>query len=446
MGRLRGGVYVALTTAFTIDRGGSLHRVSSPVLTQVLASIGEFQELRRAQVAGSAKKRPKMGVNIGGVPCAVRPVDLGLLAFAATMNTYHMRATRAVSRDVAGRKWYVSSESEASKARVTAALKVAWRGKTLSEGFRCVWTDRVALGNGYLELIPSRDGKGIVQFEHVPATEMWIRLDELGYVQQHGNDTVHFRAWGRDDEIEALPEMDPLRNARTYVQHFAEYSSWSPFYGVPDIIAAWSAIAIFALIAEFNLGFFSNNAIPDYVVLVEGEVDDALQTTIREYFRDHVRGQAHKTLVMGHGEGRKIEFRRLTSQHAREGDFRMLRTACRDEIIHAHGVPPQKVGIFETGKLGGNLATEQRKEYLESIVTPGQEQLVDRLESIIQAERGFGAPDCTIEFQRYDAEDEHLNAQTDKIYLDAGVLDKDEVREWRFPDMGPRAGGAHAVV
>jgi hypothetical protein len=142
-------------------------------------------------------------------------------------------------------------------------------------------------------------------------------------------------------------------------------------------------------------------------------------------------------LILETPTGQKVTFQKLTADSAKEASFRMLRVDCRDEIIHAHGVPPQKVGIVETGKLGGNLASEQIKEYKDSIIAPGREMVCEQLDRIIQA---FGTDKLTLNFADYDIEDRVANSKIDAAYLDRNVLTPNEVRANRFPDLEPLEG------
>ncbi len=230
--------------------------------------------------------------------------------------------------------------------------------------------------------------------------------------------------------------------------HFPRYSPWSPFYGVPSIMPAWNALTAWALLAEYNLQFFANNAVPDYAVILEGEWggsgDDesgeaAAVEMIREYFRTHLKGQAHKTMVLEAPTGGKVTFQKLTSDQAKEGSFRLLRKDSRDEIIHAHGVPPQIIGIVETGALGGNVGAEQIGQYKDSIVTPGQKRVAAVSDRLIA--EAFEAPELSFEFEEYDAEDREANSRVDSAYLDRRVLLPNEVRNTRFPEMEPLDGG-----
>jgi len=432
---------------FLLDSGsGQVRKLNSPLLLEAFVSQAEFHEIQKA-VAGEAKPigskrlRDRYGTTLDGALCATRPFDLYLYAYAATLNTYHARAIRAKTKDIVGRKWRIAGEGpESDRKKIEAFFNDAFGEQTFDEGMGNVWTDYEGLGNGYLEVVP--DSKGVpAALTHIPATEFWIRLDGLGFVQQKNGEYSHFRRWGiAEDALAGLKPNDPLlTEGVTSVMHFSRYFPWSPYYGIPPIMPAWNRVALSVLESEFNLGFFSNNAIPDYAVILEGEWEEGAESQIREYFRVHLKGQAHKTMVLQTPNGGKVTFEKLTSDNAKEGSFRLLRIDCRDEILHAHGVPPQKVGIIEAGSMRGNNGGEQIQEYKNSIVEPGRNKVRTRMNRLIGA--GFGTAAFTFEFEPYDTDDIKANAEVDRTYIDEQVLVPNEVRKLRFPNLAPLPGG-----
>ena len=434
------------TQAYIIDSVGQIVQMQAPLMLSAGLAAAEQQEFLKTATdptAGSRKLRTKYGTVVDGVTCAPRPFDFALYAYSLTLNTYHARATRAKAKDIAGRPWHIEGEGQdALKQRVTEFFRRAFGRDTFGRGMGRVWSDYEALGNGFLEVIPTLRGDEPAGLAHIPATQMWVRLDQMGFVQQLGAEVAHYRDYGVPDEAyAALPATDPLSNdnATTSIVHFSQYNAWSPYYGIPSIMPAWSALCMMTLINEYNLRFFANNAVPDYVVTVEGDTAEGTVDTIREYFRTHIQGQAHKTLILeAPSGGGKITFQALQANN-KEGAFRLMRTDCRDEILAAHGVPPQKVGVVETGKLGGNLASEQITEYKNSIVTPGQEDLATGLTDILI--RGFAADGLSFAFDPYDIADQAMNATIDSAYLDRNVVTPNEIRRVRFPELDPLPGG-----
>jgi hypothetical protein len=431
--------------AYVFDSAsGAVAKVNAPLLLEGLARPAEYQEVAKAVVeakGGSRRLREKYGVTLDGVICATRPFDFALYAYATTLNTYHARAVRAKAKDIVGRAWQIAGDDGPAKERATAFFTHAFGEQSLADGLGNVWTDYEALGNGYCEVVPIVRGDEPAELAHVPATEMWVRLDGLGFVQQKAGEYSHFKRWGLAPErFDAeLKANDPLlRGGVTAVKHFCRYSPWSLHYGIPPIMPAWGRLCLAVLESEYNLAFFSNSAIPDYAVVLKGDWADTAEDLIREYFRRHLKGQHHKTLVLQTAENGEIQFEKLTSDNAKEGSFRLLRQDCRDEILQAHGVPPQKVGIVQTGTLGGNLASEQAEEYKVSIVEPGRQKASEFCNSLIEA---MGVDGLTFRWQAYSTEDEERNMRVDTGYVNARVLLPNEVRAERFPTMKPLEGG-----
>lgn len=417
---------------------------SGPLLAgaqQVAEMAAVLKSAQTGETAGSAKLVEQWGENIDGQSVAKHPFDMAMFAFATTVNTWNARAIEVKAGDVAGRAWVLGGPKDADEARkekVQRQLRRLFGRQSFGDGLKCVWQDYEGLGNGYLELIPSKKGDQVAGLAHLPAGQMYVRLDGMGFVQRLGARTAHFRnAWVEPEKFTALDAGDPLLEATNQVMHFPRYSALSPWYGVPQVLPAFSAIALAELVGEYNQSFFSNNAIPDYAVLLEGDWDEDVEELIEQFFREHLKGNSHKTLVMTQPTGGKVVFQKLTSDEAREGGFRELRKDMRDEILQAHGVPPIRVGVVETGALGGNVGSEQLKTYVESIVLPGRETLETALTAVLER---MGHEGLWFEFEPFDIDDELVNARVDAIYHKIGAKTAAEVREDRFPHLDPLEG------
>ena len=60
------------------------------------------------------------------------------------------------------------------------------------------------------------------------------------------------------------------------------------------------------------------------------------------------------------------------STDVKEASFRLFRKDNRDEVMIAHGVPGYRIGIIETGSLGGSTARESTEIYKRSVIDPRQ--------------------------------------------------------------------------
>ena len=436
---------------FVDSASGSHFECNSPMLLRATQQIAKFQAVQSAMATGDEESQAltdDIGTIVGGVAVAKRPVDFALFSYAAVVDTYNKRAIDTKALDITGRNWHIVEAEQAGRAKkywksvrkqggriaeLTTFFQKAWGKRTFAEGMGCVWTDFEALANAYVEVVPDKRGVP-VQLVHIPASEMWVRLDEIGYTQQKNGKVAHFRDYCLQDKAYAkLKANDPLSNAKTHgVIHWSRYSPWSRFYGVPQIMPAWNAVVLRQMTSEFNLRFFSNGAIPDWAVILEegpqGGWPKDSDDTLREFFRAHLKGvgNSRKTLVLTAPNGGKVTFERLTSDTVKDGAFPLLRKDSRDEILHAHGVHPIKAGIVEAGKLGGNMSTEEQRAYKAAVVDPGGAAVEARLNQII--EKGFGEPNLRFEFAAFDVEDQLLQAQIDQIYLDRQVKVVNEVR------------------
>ncbi len=426
-----------------LSKSGSVIKLHGGLLLEERASLlAKHQAYKEvASGRGSQRVRDEYGTTMHGVAVANRPVDLSLYAFVATINTHNKRAIEAKAEDIAGSGWAFSGGLGSKGTDAANKLATDWlKGAACRRSFKdfavCVETDYQALGNAFIEVIPNRRGEP-EQLEHLPSVETYVRLDGLGFLQRRGRQHAHFRNFWVDDlEYAKLPANDPLHADRDHnsVISFYNYSPWSPVYGLPPVMPAWNALALNTLVAEYNLQFFGNNAIPDYAVILDGEWEDAADQAIEEYFRTRIKGNAHSTMVLQSPQGGSAKFHKLTGDNAKEGSFRLLRQDCRDEILQAHGVPPQKIGIVETGALGGNVGSEQIRDYGQ-LVRRGQERWEAAIEALIERR---GLTNVSFSYEPYDTEDEKLNAEIDKTYIDAGVVEPDEVRSTRFPQLGER--------
>ncbi|HEX4135905.1 MAG TPA: phage portal protein [Bryobacteraceae bacterium] len=445
---------MSVARVFVLDSStGAIAKVNGQLALAGLAGPSEYFEIGKAlsdapsASTGSKRLKDKYGVTLGGVTCAARPFDFYLYAYATSLNTYHCRAVRAKAKDIAGGPWKITGAGgTAKRAEIAEWVKHAFKDRSFSKGMENVWTDYEAIGNAYMEIVPDATGRP-AEFAHIPSTEMWIRLDDMGFVQQKNGEYAHFRRYGIDPaKFDDLKPTDPLRaDGVSSVTHFTQYFPWSLYYGIPSIMPAWNSIVISVLLAEFNMNFFNNNAVPDYAVTLSGEWDDDADEKIRDYFKRHLKGKSHKTLVLRTPDGATIKFDKLTSDNAKEGSFRLLRTDCRDEILQAHGVPPSKAGIHETGKLGGKDGGEQNDEYKDSVVTPGRNEVTSHIDRLIVDAFDTAPGDFHFEFEPYNTDDVLQDAQVDAIYLEHQVVTPGAVAAKRFPELPPIAGSEQVL-
>jgi len=189
---------------------------------------------------------------------------------------------------------------------------------------------------------------------------------------------------------------------------------------------------------NYNLSFFKNDALPSGVISMEGAPSDVIKRN-RAYLESEHQGtgNAHKHLLL---EG-NVKFQDW-QKSPKEADFLELRRFTRDEIISVFGVPPAKIGIIETGNIGGGSGVEQDKTFKKDTVEPLQSQVEERVNRFF-IQIALGLFDCEFfflpidletekekaEVEKTKAETKKLEAETVQIYLDKEVITKDEARK-----------------
>ena len=170
-----------------------------------------------------------------------------------------------------------------------------------------VYTDVQAVGNGYLEVGRTTRGE-IGYIGHIPATTMRVRRLRDGYVQIIGSKVVYFRNFGAKNPNPVT--SDPRPNE---IIHFKQYSPLNTFYGVPDIMSAINSLHGDQLASQYNIDYFSNKAVPRYVVTLKGaRLSADAEDKMFRFLQTSLKGQSHRTLYIslpGDTDSNKVEFK-----------------------------------------------------------------------------------------------------------------------------------------
>lgn len=375
--------------------------------------------------------------------------NLEALAQLMEMNTYHYRAVQTKAWDTVGLGWtlkpVVEKPSEDGVEEAQTFLKAPHPEETLEEILTKWVQDYEAIGVGYLEMIrdpkvnPRAERVPFVGMAHIPGHTMRAHKDGIRYVQQRGNRKVWFKKIGapydvhkQTGEVMGLGELNPTERA-TEVLVIRNYSARSDYYGTPDILPALGAILGDKQREEYNIDFFENHAVPAYAVTVSGaDLDEETENQIKQYFQKDLKENRHATLVLtagGDPEGPPVEFKfEALSVDIKEASFRLYRKDNRDEILSAHGVPPYRAGIAETGSLGGSTAAESTEIYKQSIINPRQEMIEARINRHILRD-AFGVTDYVIKFNEIDTRDENRDTDRYQKLFNMGALTPNKIRE-----------------
>ena len=325
------------------------------------------------------------------------------LARLLELNTYHYRACKVKAQDTAGLGWGLQPVSGADEEKNLAqrrpvdeflmGLKVP-----LAKVLEQVQLDFEAIGYAALELVREDyavDGTP-VDLLHIPSHTLRMHRSLRRVVQMRDTRARWFRVAGvqADVDVETGEEHEigslPPEKRASEIFWLLNYTTRSDYYGLPDIIPGLGALHGDIARRDYNIAFFGNYGVPAWAIFITGNFaedppdPDTGRTVIEQAIEDHVKELAanpHSVLLLSvpsaNAEGEvKIEFQRLSAE-VKEASFRLYRSDNRDEILAAHGVPPYRAGIAETGSLGGSTAAESSEIYKISVIAPRQGRLED---------------------------------------------------------------------
>lgn len=285
-----------------------------------------------------------------------------------------------------------------------------------------VATDFYAVGNGYLEIGRTVTGE-IGYVGHIPATTMRVRRIHDGYVQIIANKVVYFRNFGANNKNPLT--ADPRPNE---IIHIKEYSPLNTFYGVPDVIAAIPSLLGDALASQYNIDYFSNKAVPRYVVTLQGaQLSAESEDKLFRFLQTGLKGQNHRTLYIplpGDTESSKVKFEMKPIENGvQEGSFHQYRQQTRDDILVAHQVPLSKLGGSDSSQIAASLA--QDRTFKEQVARPAQRNLEKILNKIIREKTDI----LELKFNELTLTDEIAQSQILERYVKNQIMMPNEARE-----------------
>ena len=283
------------------------------------------------------------------------------------------------------------------------------------------YTDVQATGNGYLEVGRAVNGR-IGYLGHIPSTTMRVRRLKDGYVQIIGNKVVYFRNFGATNQNPIT--TDPRPNE---IIHFKEYSPLNTFYGIPDIMSALNALHGDQLASQYNIDYFSNKAVPRYVVTLKGaKLSSDAEDKMFRFLQTSLRGQSHRTLYIplpGDTDSNKVEFKMEPIENGiQEASFREYSKQNRDNILMAHQVPLSKIGGSDASNIASALA--QDRTFKEQVARPAQKGIEKVINKIIREQTDV----IDFKFKELTLTDEIAQSQIIERYVKTQVMTPNEAR------------------
>jgi PBSX family phage portal protein len=309
---------------------------------------------------------------------------------------------------------------------------------TFTETLIKVYTDLEATGNGYIEIGRTTAGD-IGYIGHIPSKTMRVRRLRDGFMQLLYGKAVFFRNFGDTETPNPIGDVEDRPNE---IIHLKKYTPMNNYYGIPDIVAAQMALAGNEFAGRYNLDYFENKAVPRYIITVKGaKLSPESERKLLEFFQVGLKGKNHRSLYIplpADTPDNKVEFKmEPVEAGAQESSFNIYRQSNRDEILLAHRVPINKIGVPEGVSLAN--ARDADKTFKEQVCRPAQMRLDKRVNSIIEEKTDA----LKIKFEELTLTDEDTQSQIDERYLRMQVITPNEVRIKK--GMIPVEGGDEMV-
>jgi PBSX family phage portal protein len=300
-----------------------------------------------------------------------------------------------------------------------------------------VFTDVHSVGNGYIEIGRTLTGD-IGYIGHIPATTIRVRRMRDGFVQIIANKVVYFRNFGAKN-----PNPVTTDNRPNEIIHIKEYSPLNTFYGVPDVIAAMPSLLGDALASQYNIDYFTNKAVPRYIVTLKGaQLTSEAEDKLFRFLQTGLKGQNHRTLYIplpGDSDTNKVEFKMDPIESGiQEGSFKEYRKQNRDDILVAHQVPLSKLGGSDSSQIAASLA--QDRTFKEQVARPAQRNLEKILNKIFREKTDV----VELKFNELTLTDELAQSQILTNYVKNQIMVPNEARA--IINLPERSDGDSPVV
>ena len=375
-------------------------------------------------------------------PVIEPPYDLIKLMNWMDINVIHCSAIQAKVQDAFGVGFFL--ESEDPEKLLEEDVEHDTNYKALMNFFNLVnqkediiaLMHKVALdyegcGNSYIEVSRGTDGK-VNGLYHINATTVKWAKDKERLVQRVNQKYVWFKLFGDERILDRftgqwVTQADPDKVANELIP-VNQYTWKSNCYGLPEWTPALYAMYGDLKEREYNIEFFTNYGVPAYALIVEGSsLNKEVQEEITKYFETTLKGSNHKTLTLTTPKGTTVKFERLSVEQ-KEASFLVYKKDNRDDILSAHHVPPYRVGVATEGSLGGNVASEMDRIYLDSVVNPRQRTFGWIITELI-IKQGLEIPGWIFRFKDIDIDDANKDSERFDRYIKNAVMSPNEVRK-----------------
>lgn len=365
------------------------------VYIETSKGVYPYEMLRKAEKETSSKQLEQyqqwLSQN-GLIPPPYSPKSFLILYEA---NPIFWRCVNQLATDVAGLGWTLHvREGKKDNDKELTRLNEFLEHPNPDEPFRSLLRQfLIDWGTvGWFGIECSRNRLGQVgEIFYVPAHTLRVHKKKKKYAQVRNNKKVWFKKFGEIKNIsskDGTPMAGSGKGKANELIYFRNFYPKSDFYGVPNIISAVGDVIGMIGLRDYNLAFFENFGVPAALIVLEGEWEVGSDKKVSDFINKEIKGtdNAHRTLVVKQPGECKFQYQKLGIE-VKEASFRLYEQARRDDILIAYSMPPERIGVRVVGKLGGNVAEEATKIYVQSVVEPLQLDMEDIINNkLLQSE------------------------------------------------------------
>ncbi len=407
------------------------------VFVQTSTGVYPYSVLQKAETTGTSQQIKNTSRYLTENDLIPPPYPPEVLLTLYESNSVFWRCVEQLASDVAGLGWnlQLKEDKKDDKTEFNRLNEFLLRPNP-DNNLRTIMKELlIDWGNiGWFGLEVVRNNKGdVAEIYHVPAHTIRVHKSNEKYCQTRNNKKVWFKKFGVEDDISSKDGKESAKGksftSKTKANELIFYRNFYPksdYYGVPNAISAIGDIIALISLRDYNLAFFENYGVPSAIVTLSGDWETGSEKKISAYLNKEFKGteKAHRTLVVREaGEGCKIDYRPLGVE-IKEASFKLYKQMAREDVLIAYSMPPERIGIRIVGKLGGNVAEEATRIYVQSVVEPLQVDLEDIInQKILQSE--------IYEFKFENIDTRNLQELVERLHkqIEHGVRTPNEVRK-----------------
>lgn len=347
------------------------------------------------------------------------PYDPKTLLTLYESNSTFWRCVHQLAIDTAGLGWSLQlredkTESKQEFDRISEFLDMPNPDRQpLRKIFKQLLIDWGVMGWFGLE-VARNNRQDVAEIYHVPGHTIKVHNSNKKYCQIRGTKKVWFKKYGSEMNISSKTgkEVASRADSANELIFHKNYYPRSDFYGAPNILSAIGDLMGLIGLRDYNLAFFENYGIPAALIVLEGEWEEGSEKQVTDFLNTEIKGteNAHKSLVAKQPDNCKFQYHKLGVE-VKEASFKLYEKTRQENILVAYSMPPERVGIRVTGKLGGNVAEEATQIYVQGVVEPLQMDLEEVVNDMLLQSEIYKFKFDNIDLRDYDTLSERLTRE-----------------------------------